>query len=185
MPDPAPASPEANLRRLQRRDGAAFAALVEAWQPAILGWCQSLGLRGADIDAAAAEVFWQVYQGLPGFDGRSKIGTWIHRIAWRTIGRVRQQARARAPLELADEPTADHQEPGGLLELREQQERLWAAVTRLEPRQAAAVDLYYRQQMPLEEVAAALECPVGTVKTLLFRARERLKPVLQREGIAP
>lgn len=185
MSDAASASPDANLRRLQRRDAAAFAELVEEWQPAILGWCQSLGLRGADIDAAAAEVFWQVYQSLPSFDGRSKLGTWIHRIAWRTIGRVRQQSRARAPVDLADEPAANHAEPGGALEQLEQQERLWRAVARLEPRQAAAVDLYYRQQMPLEEVAAALECPVGTVKTLLFRARERLKPVLQREGIAP
>ncbi len=185
MSAPEPASPEAELRRLQRREPAAFAALVGQWQPQILGLCQSLGLRGADIDAAAAEVFWQVHQSLPSFDGRAQLGTWIHRIAWRTICRQRQARRAQPTVELAAEPAASEPDPSGVLVAREQQERLWSAVAQLEPRQAAAVDLYYRQQMPVEEIAMALECPAGTVKTLLFRAREKLKPVLLREGITP
>lgn len=178
-------SPEVELRRLQGREASAFAALIAQWQPQILGLCQSLGLRGADIDVAAAEVFWQVHQSLPGFDGRAKLGTWIHRIAWRTICRHRQARRGQPTEGLTLEPVTSELDPSGALVAREQQERLWAAVAQLEPRQAAAVDLYYRQQMPLEEIAAALECPAGTVKTLLFRAREKLKPVLLREGITP
>jgi RNA polymerase sigma factor (sigma-70 family) len=185
MSGPSSEPPEVELQRLRCREPAAFSALVAAWQPRILGLCQSLGMRGADIDVAAAEVFWQVYQSLPRFDGRAELATWIHRIAWRTICRQRLNRRRHAVAELATEPAAAGAEAHGLLETREQRERLWAAVAALEPRQAAVVDLYYRQQVPIAQIAAALECPEGTIKTLLFRAREKLRPVLLRRGITP
>ena len=56
---------------------------------------------------------------------------------------------------------------------------VWAAVAALpDGRQAAAVEFHYRRGWPIERVADVMGCPVGTVKTLLFRARQRLRAVL-------
>jgi RNA polymerase sigma-70 factor (ECF subfamily) len=71
--------------------------------------------------------------------------------------------------------------PAERAERSEMHRRLWDAVAELEPRSCMAIELYYRQGLPLEEIAAALECPVGTVKTLLFRAREELRKALRDE----
>lgn len=66
-------------------------------------------------------------------------------------------------------------------QVAEESRRVWAAVARLDERQAAAVQLHYREGWPLEEIAEALDCPVGTVKTLLFRGRERLRQLLKED----
>jgi RNA polymerase sigma-70 factor (ECF subfamily) len=63
--------------------------------------------------------------------------------------------------------------------------RIWAAIARLEPREAAAIQLYYREDWPLDEIAEALGCPVNTVKTLLFRGRERLRQRLKEKEERP
>ena len=73
--------------------------------------------------------------------------------------------------------------PDVRVETLETKERVWAAVAKLDPRQATAVELYYRREWPLEQIAATLECPVGTIKTLLFRAREQLRAVFTRQEI--
>ena len=62
----------------------------------------------------------------------------------------------------------------------EEEQLIWTAVAQLEPRQAMAVELHYRRGFAVEEIAAVMECPEGTIKTLLFRARERLRQRLAR-----
>jgi RNA polymerase sigma-70 factor (ECF subfamily) len=183
-PDPS----DADLRRLCDGDEQAFRALVEAHEAVVLGLCQSLGLRGADIDEAAAEVFIDVYRALPRFEGRSQLGTWIYRIAFRNIRRYRHRSRRREQVERAADSTGAKfygSDPAILAQTDELDTRLWQAVSQLEPRQSAAVELYYRWEMTIQEIADVLTCPGGTVKTLLFRARERLRDVLVREGMMP
>jgi len=69
------ASEDCNLEELRQQDSDAFAALVEGHQAVVLGLCRSMGLRGADIEDAAADVFANVFRSLPTFDGRAKLGT--------------------------------------------------------------------------------------------------------------
>jgi len=174
------------LQALRRQDAGAFGRLVERHQALVLGLCQSLGLRGADSDDAAAEAFAAVYRALPGFDGRAELATWIYRIAWRTIIKVRQRLRRSVAAELSeDRADAGQPPPESAAEQKETNERIWQAVAALDERQAAAVEMHYRRGWPIEQIAEVLECPTGTVKTLLFRARERLRAVLSREEIVP
>src|SRR5580698_3975558 len=83
-----------DLAALRRGDPRAFAGLVEQHQPVVLGLCQAMGLRGADRDDAAAEVFAAVFRSIARFEGRSALGTWIYRIAFRVIPKVRKRYRA-------------------------------------------------------------------------------------------
>lgn len=175
-----------NLDRLRQRDPDAFARLVDQHQPLVLALAQSMGLHGADLDDAAAEVFDHVYRALPTFQARAQLRTWLYRIALRTLARFRHRLHRRStnplPPDLRDPAQPP---PAQRLENAELHQRIWAAVASLDPRQAAAVELHYRQNWPLEQIADALECPVGTVKTLLFRARQSLRQTLNDQEITP
>ncbi len=183
MHGPQPANDE--LDRLRRQDVAAFTRLVDAHQAVVLGLCRSMGLRGADQEDAAADVFANVYLALPGFDGRSQLGTWVYTIACRTILKARARIRRVAPV--GGSPRPHPAEPSAAERSVEEETRrqIWEAVARLDPRQALAVDLYYRRDWSVAEIAAVMECPAGTVKTLLFRAREELRQVFERAEIHP
>ena len=141
-----------------------------------------MGLRGADVEETAVDVFSNVYLALPGFHGRAKVTTWLYRIACRTILRAQAQLRrhrTRGAIQSSREATGP--QPGEWLECQETCRRIWDAVAQLEPRQAMAVELYYRWNWPLQEIATAMGSPVGSVKTWLFRAREELRQVFVRE----
>ena len=173
---------EPTLAALRRQESGAFSRLVETHQRIVLGLGQSMGLRGADLEDAAAEAFAAVYRALPKFEARSSISTWVYQIACRTFWRMRERrdANPTAALEV-DIADRRHLSPPDRAAATEEQEVLWSAVAGLEPRQAMAVELHYRRGFAVEEIAAVMECPEGTIKTLLFRARERLRQRLSRK----
>jgi RNA polymerase sigma-70 factor (ECF subfamily) len=137
---------EIPIEPLRRRDPAAFARLVERHQPIVLGLCQSMGMRGADLDDAAAEVFASVFRALPSFQARSDLGTWVYRIACRTIAKVRARNRRSAGAELpAEQPDSGQPSPLENSEMAETHRRLWDAVAQLDEREAMAIEMYYRR----------------------------------------
>jgi RNA polymerase sigma-70 factor (ECF subfamily) len=178
-------TPQDNLlERLRALDAEAFTALVADHQAVVLGLCQSLGLRGADVEQAAADVFANVFRALPNFDGRSKPGTWVYRIACRTILKAKARNRRHPQTsDLHDRIASRDSTPDRIVEEAELRERVWDAVASLPAREALAIEMYYRRGWPVQEIAVVLECPSGTVKTLLFRARERLKTIFAARGI--
>ncbi len=179
-------SKDPDIALLLKQDAAAFARLVERHQGIVLGLAQAAGLKGADLDDAAAEAFAEVYRSLPRFEARSALSTWVHRIACRSIWRLATELKRERPRPLVGDradPTA--RTPDLVITETRENELVWESVAELEPRQASAIELHYRRELSVEEVAAILECPVGTVKTLLYRGREELKRRLARRGLGP
>jgi RNA polymerase sigma-70 factor (ECF subfamily) len=172
-----------DLDALRRQEGGAFEQLVLMHQGLVLGLGQSLGLAGADLDDAAAETFAAVYRALPRFRGEAELGTWIYRIAWRTMLKMRRRRSKTEPLPQGLRAAA--QAPDAAARRRESDEALWRAVSALPPRQAMAVELYYRRDWSVERIAQVMQCPQGTVKTLLFRARRRLREKLDEQEMTP
>ncbi len=178
-------SDDREIELLRGRDASAFVRLVEGHQRIVLGLAQAAGLKGADLDDAAAEAFAEVYGSLPRFEARSSLSTWVYRVACRTIWRLAAERRRERPRPLVDRPDPAARTPDQKLSEAALNELVWESVAELEPRQASAIELHYRRGLGVEEVAAILDCPVGTVKTLLYRGRAELRHRLARKGLGP
>lgn len=171
-------------RVLVEDDRGAFADLVNRHQGAIRGLLRRLcGGDSALADDLAQETFVRAYRGLRGFRGGSRLATWLHRIAYNCFldhhgraGRWAERAGADGP----EPPSRTTDDPL----LRHDLER---AMTSLRPAEAAALTLSYVHLHSHEEIAEVLGCPVGTVKTHIFRGKQRLRAYLdgwsdQRRG---
>ena len=159
-----------------RRDEA-LALVVRAFKRKVFGLALSyLRDRGAAEDVAQ-EVFIKVWKALPQFDGRATLSTWIYTITRNTsftaLRARRESVSLSDPEVLASVEAMGAKAGSGGAEL--EGEALMRLVERLPEKQRQVVTLFYMQEQSHEEVAAMLAMPIGTVKTLLHRARERLK----------
>ncbi len=179
-----------NLRALRQQDAVEFTRLVKAHESVLLGLCQSMGLQYADAQDATIEAFAAVYRALPTFRGDARLSTWLYRIAYRSILRVRKRNRrwlsaatANAPAQAAENRIDSSASKG--LEQDENARQLWQAVAQLRPQEAAVVELFYRLGWSVAEVAENLGYSVSQVKILLFRARGALAEKLVKMGVTP
>ena len=122
-------------------------------------------------------------RGIPRLRDGSKLRAWLFGIARRTlVDRLRQQY-ARSPTvdvdvdEIAADPWA--------VDDAEDLQQLEGALAELPIIEREAVTLFYLQELPLNEVAEALQIPVGTVKSRLFRARRLLRQAMTARGVRP
>ena len=165
----------------------AFAALVERHGGMVLRACR--GVLGNDADAGDAfqAAFLALARRGPALWVRESVGPWLHRVAVRAATRARRQAERRRAIErraaiagrdLA-RPAADD------VDARDRAAAVHAEVDRLPEHYRVAVLLCDLEGRTIEEAARDLGCPVGTVKSRLSRARDRLRARLARRGLAP
>jgi len=176
-----------NLDLLRRKDAGEFTRFVRCHERFVMGICQTLGLSAADRDDAAAETFAAAYAALERFRGEAELTTWLYRIAYRSAMKVRRRYPVTAALGQDGPEPADPAEKTADVAVQEREDfaAVWQAVSRLDPEQAVAVELFYRREMSVEEVGAVMEKPAGTIKTLLYRARERLRFLLRELEKSP
>ncbi len=159
-----------------RRDEA-LAVVVDAFRRKVFGLALSyLRDRGAAEDVAQ-EVFIKVWKALPQFDGRATLSTWIYTITRNTsftaIRSRRPNASLSDPEVLSAVETAGAKTEGEGTAL--EGDALLRLVDQLPAKQRQVVMLFYMEEQSYESVSAMLAMPVGTVKTLLHRARARLQ----------
>lgn len=171
------------LRRCQAGDEAALGVLVRGYQERIfrLAWRM---LGDADLaDDATARVLEKVWSKSGQWQGRSSAGTWIYRVAFRTIldvQRSRQRWWARwRPWQLR---LADHRsDPAQGMEQQETAARVQKAMDELTPADRALVHLYYFENQGLADIEPVLGVKRDVLKMRLARARERLRKRLEDE----
>lgn len=170
------------VRRCLRGDAEAIPQLVQRFQTEVYGLCVRLLHHHHDAEDVTQEVFLRVVRGLRGWDARRPLKPWIMAI---TINRCRTwlSQRGRRP-ELVDylkdtlsAPPAD--DSGELLH------EIQCAVAELRLEYRTAFVLYHEQGQPYEDIARAMDRPVGTIKTWLHRARMEILARLRRRGMVP
>ena len=168
------------VRRCLRGDAIAVRALVDRFQPVVFGLCVRLLRHRHDAEDVTQEVFLRVFRSLRRWDSSRPLKPWIMGIA---VNRCRTwlAQRCRRPEvvdHLQDIARAPANDDSAEL-LREIQ----AALAELRPEYREVFVLYHERGQPYEDIAAALERPVGTIKTWLHRARLEVLERLRRRGM--
>ncbi len=135
-----------------------------------------LGVAEADIDDVCQEVFVVVMRRLADFEGRSQVRTWIYGICARTASDYRKRAPRRREV-LTDTPP-ERVEPKGPHEYATESEArdlLDRILAQLDDDKRAVFVLYEIEELPMAEVAQALECPLQTAYSRLHAARKRVQ----------
>ena len=168
------------VRRCRRGDAAAMRELIERFQGDVFGLCVRLLGHRHDAEDVTQEVFLRVFRSLRRWDPSRPLKPWVMGIA---VNRCRtwMAQRARRP-ELADylQDTAAAPPADDSAELLTEIE---AALAALRPEYRSVFVLFHEQGYAYEEIAAALQRPVGTIKTWLHRARLEVLERLRRRGM--
>ena len=168
------------LRLLRGGDHQAFAVFVDKYKETVFLCCRKLGLTEHEVEDVAGETFLAAYKGLSRYTGRAELSTWLWGIAYRqAVSFLRKNRRGRQlEAELDGQIADDRQEGPAAIQGRETEKIVWQAVDRLPKLWAMAVILFYREQRSVADIARIMQAKENTVKTYLFRARERLKTAL-------
>ena len=194
-------TPESDLdqelvRRVQRGDTAAFDALVRKYQHRIVGLIGRYVADWSECQDVAQETFIRAYRALPNFRGDSQFYTWLHRIAVNTAKNHLVAQNRRPPTDDVDAVDAEQYDSGSRLretatpehELLRQEIELTVmrAVEALPEELRTAISLREVEGLSYEEIAARMDCPIGTVRSRIFRAREaidqQLRPLLDQDA---
>lgn len=182
--------PEQSLiQRAQRGDPDAFATLVDEHQR----YVYNLALRVVRDENEALdltqETFVRAWTALPNFRGQSQFRTWLYRIAT-NLCYNRLPGLRRSLNDLGDDILPDVPESGDsgsnplrAIESKEIRSQLHQAIDQLDANYKILIVLRYHDELSYEDIASLLNLPLGTVKTGLFRAKEKLRLALQ--GLAP
>jgi RNA polymerase sigma-70 factor (ECF subfamily) len=170
------------VRSCLRGDGEAIRALVERFQAEVYGLCVRLLNHRHDAEDVTQEVFLRVFRSLRRWDDSRPLKPWIMGIA---VNRCRtclaQRARRPGLVAYLQDSAAGPAEDDTAELVRE----IAAAVATLRPEYRTVFVLFHEQGQPYEDIAAALERPVGTIKTWLHRARLEVLDRLRQRGMVP
>ncbi len=183
---------QALVERAQRGDGRAFDLLVLKYQQRVAALISRYLRDNSEVMDVTQEAFLKAYRALPGFRGESAFYTWIYRIAINTVKNYMVAQGRRPPSDDVEAEVAEQMDVG--VRLREQAtperelltneiaENVQAALDGLPEDLRTAIVLRELEGMSYEEIATAMSCPIGTVRSRIFRAREaidkRLRPLL-------
>jgi RNA polymerase sigma-70 factor (ECF subfamily) len=181
------------VERAQKGDKRAFGLLVDKYQRKLARLLSRFVRDSAEVEDVTQEAFIKAYRALPNFRGDSAFYTWLYRIGINTAKNHLMAAGRRAPTSTSvdseeaegldeGEQLRDINTPESLLLSREIADTVNAAMLALPEDLRTAIQLREMEGMSYEDIAQIMNCPIGTVRSRIFRAREaiaeRLKPLL-------
>ncbi len=188
---------QALIERVQQGDKQAFNLLVSKYQRKVARLVSRLVRDPDDIEDVVQDTFIKAYKALANFRGESAFYTWIYRIAINTAKNhlVAQGRRPSTPHEVSDEDSetfdetdtlSDIDTPESVMVSRQIAATVNRAMEELPEELKTAIVMREIDGMSYEDIALAMNCPIGTVRSRIFRAREaisvKLKPLLGSTG---
>lgn len=180
------------VERVQAGDKRAFDLLVIKYQSRIVNVISRYLRDPVEAMDLAQEAFIKAYRALPNFRGESAFYTWLYRIAINTAKNHLVAQSRRPPTDDVEATEAEQFEgqsalkenatPESMMLRDEIQKVIFSAIEALPDDLRTAITLRELEDMSYEEIAEAMDCPIGTVRSRIFRAREaidtKLKPLL-------
>ena len=133
-----------------------------------------------DAEDLCQDVFLEVFKSMDSFKGRSSIYTWIYKIMLNCYNmKLRDKYKTMQVIEKNwHDPNPHAGSIDAQLQRKESKEAVRNAINKLLHPYKSVIVLRYLEEMPYEEMASVLDCPVGTVRSRLFTAKEKLKKML-------
>ncbi|MGE5640861.1 MAG: RNA polymerase sigma factor RpoE [Clostridia bacterium] len=181
------------VERAQAGDKRAFNLLVEKYQRKLARLLSRFIRDPAEVEDVTQEAFIKAYRALPAFRGDSAFYTWLYRIGINTAKNYLMALGRRAPTstEIEAEEAEGFEEgeqlrdintPESVLLSSEIAETVNSTIEKLPEELRTAIQMREIEGMSYEDIAKAMDCPIGTVRSRIFRAREaiaeQLKPLL-------
>jgi RNA polymerase sigma-70 factor, ECF subfamily len=180
------ASEDRDVVELLRSEGRerAFALLLPRYERKLFRLCCALLRDPTQAQDAAQESLVRIWKGLPGYDARASLSSWIYAITRNRCLSAIERRRAQATLNDSEaELEALPAEGTDTLESEDRAARLRELIGLLPERYRRTLTLFYFEDRSVAEVARQLGSPEGTVKTTLFRARAALAQLLKQRGL--
>jgi RNA polymerase sigma-70 factor (ECF subfamily) len=184
------------VKRVQAGDKKAFDLLVRKYQHKLVKLITRYVHDPVEALDVAQEAFIKAYRALPNFRGESSFYTWLYRIGINTAKNHLVAQGRRPPESDIDAQDAeqydfesrlkDQETPEGIIERDEVERTIFEAIDALPEDLRTAITLRELEGLSYEEIAQAMDCPVGTVRSRIFRARDaidkRLRPLIGPTG---
>ena len=167
------------VRRCLDGDASSMRRLVERYQGRVFGLCYRMLGHREDAEDVAQDVFLRVFRSLRSWDSSSPLVPWLLTIA---ANRCRTTLGKRAREPASTEFYEDLRTDLSLRDTKDLAEELQLALGTLREEYRMCFILFYQQELSCAETAEVMQCPEGTVKTWLHRARRKLSDYLQRRG---
>jgi RNA polymerase sigma-70 factor, ECF subfamily len=167
------------LQRFVQGDEAAFESLFRQFEGEVYGWIVRITRDASAAEDALVEAFWRAYRSRARFDASRSFGAWMRRIA---TNAALDQLRAAARAGIRPEARHDRSHPMNASDPHDLRDSIRVAFGRLPPRLAAVAALALIEQQSHADIAEALDVPIGTVKSRIFRAIRLLREELTRLG---
>ncbi|MDX7877725.1 RNA polymerase sigma factor RpoE [Aeromonas veronii] len=177
------------VERVQRGDKAAFNLLVKKYQHKVVNLVARYVNNPGDVPDVAQEAFIKAYRALPTFRGESAFYTWLYRIAVNTAKNYLTSQGRRPPSSDVEADEAESYGGGEALQEVSTPENLaltdeikrtvFSTIEALPEDLRTAITLRELEGLSYEEIAEIMDCPVGTVRSRIFRAREAIDKKLQ------
>jgi RNA polymerase sigma-70 factor (ECF subfamily) len=176
------------FQKAQGGDPAAFQEIIRPHLDSVRRFVFSFSSNWQDADDITQEALIKAFRAFGTYDGRAALSTWLYTVArsasidWHR-SRLARAGRCERPLpelQPAPEPAQDQSYSD-----RQDRERLWAAIQRLEEHSRVPLVLFEIEGLSYEEIAAVEAIPVGTVRSRLSRARQQLRELLAATSLAP
>jgi len=180
------------VSRAQEGDRRAFDLLVIKYQQKVAGLISRYLRDPSEVMDVTQEAFLKAYRALPGFRGESAFYTWLYRISINTVKNYLVAQGRRPPGDDVEAEVAEQMDvgnrmrdvgtPESMLLSEEIAHTVQEALDALPDDLRTAIVLREFDGLSYEEIASAMDCPIGTVRSRIFRAREaidkRLRPLL-------
>lgn len=181
------------VKRVQSGDTAAFDLLVQKYQHKVVNLIGRFVSDHAECQDIAQDAFIKAFRAIDSFRGDSQFYTWLYRIAANTAKNHLASRARKSPTYAVDVDDAEHYEgesglkdytnPENMLLTDEIKATVFSAIEKLPDDLKSAITLREIDGLSYEEIAEVMDCPIGTVRSRIFRARDvidkELRPLLE------
>ncbi len=180
------------IQGLRNGDETAFKFLVDTYQDRVYNTALGIVHNAEDAEDVAQEVFIQVYRSIQNFKGESKLSTWMYRIATTRALDLLRSRKSKKRFGLlqrlfgeGNEPMyelPDFNHPGVALDRKENAARLFKAIGQLPENQRIAFTLHKMEDLSYQEISEVMQSSVPAVESLMHRAKQNLRKLLEKGG---